>query len=396
MRVRQTKLKTLHKYLIRQVLATLFLTVAVFTFVLLIGDALKEILPMLISGRARLGTILEVTGYLIPFIWVFALPMGFLTATLLVFGRFSADQELTAARASGISLLSLVSPVLLLSIFFCGVSAWINMDIGPRSRVAFVNLRHKLLAELVNVALPEGRYIRDFPGYIFYTEKNDQGRLENVMIFELENETNVSTTIRAPRGEIEMDATNKQFVVNLSDARMLTPQKNGKFVPTSAAKLRFAFDLNTSTNQIYKPKISDMTFGQLQDELRDLEKNLSLPPSAVTNSAELRAQLAEAGRQRNDLTEPVRVEMNRQVAFSFACFGFALIGIPLGIRVHRRETNIGVAIALVLVLVYYSFMLVGESLSAHPEWSPHLIFWLPNFIFQAVGAVLLWRANRGI
>ncbi|MEJ0090180.1 MAG: LptF/LptG family permease [Limisphaerales bacterium] len=389
-------MKTLHNYLTRQVLASLILTVTVFTFVLLIGNVLKEVLPMIVTGRARADTMLTAIGLLVPFVWVFALPMGLLTAMLLVFGRFSADQELTAARASGISLLSLITPVLLLSLLCCGLSAWINMELGPQCRVAYVKLFARLSADLMlNSHLPERQFIRDIdPRYIFYTGKNHNGDLQDVMVFVLENETNSTTTISAPRGRMDVDKVNKQLVLHLYDARSITTGE--RVAISSSPDTLYTFPIFTIPEKYLRPGISDMTFWQLRAELADLESKLGLPATIATNSAEQRIQLALAAQARKDMTEPIRVEMNRQIAFSFACFGFTLVGIPLGIRVHRRETNIGVAIALGLVLIYYAFVLTAKSLSARPEFAPHLIVWLPNFIFQAVGAVLLWRANRGI
>ena len=392
-------MKTLHNYLTRQVLASLLLTVAVFTFVLVLGNGLRGILEVLVNGHARFGSIVEAVGFVIPFVLIFALPMGLLTTMLLVFGRFSADQELTAARASGISLLSLITPVLLLSLLCCGLSAWINMEIGPQCDVAYKKLLSGLGGELMNLQsperlLPEGQFIRDFPGWIFYTEKNNKGRLENVVALKLEDETNVSWTITAPTGKLENNSANKEITLNLFQPRGLT--SSGYFLNFKNLSITNYYPTNDLSQKFSKPKLSDMTFWQLRDELADRERELSLPPPAATNSVASPAQLREAAQRRADLTEPVRVEMSRQIAFPFACFGFTLVGIPLGIRVHRRETNIGVAVALGLVLVYYSFIILAESLSTRAEFAPHLIIWLPNFIFQAVGAVLLWRANKGI
>jgi lipopolysaccharide export system permease protein len=387
-------LKTLHKYITGQVLITMLMTVAVFAFVILLVSGLKDLLPALLSGHVSLGLILKAIGLSIPFACVYALPMGFITATLLVFGRFSADQELTAARAGGISLLSLTTPVLLLSLFFCAVSACFNMELGPRSHVAFVRLRNALIANVVNAELPEGRFIRDFPGYILYIGKNKNGELENVLIYQLENETNANTVLRATRGRLRTNRDANHLTMDLFDARLLNINAHGNNIGTFE-QYSFDFSLAASSNHIFKPKISDLTFPQLQNELRELE-NLNSPFVATNSPNDLRIQMENLQREQKDFAEPVRVEMHRQIAFSFACFGFTLIGIPLGIRVHRRETNVGIAIALVLVMIYYGFVVLGESLATRPEFYPHLILWIPNFIFQAAGAVMLWRANRGI
>ena len=388
-------MKTLHAYLVRQILASLVITVMVFTFVLLLGNALQGILPLLVNRQLSLGVVAQAAGLLIPFAWVFALPMGMLTATLLVFGRFSADQELTAVRASGISLLSLVSPILLLSVALCAFSALVNMEVGPRCRVAYNNIIFNLKAKMSGALLPEGRYIKEIPGFSFYVKKNRGGELQDVTVWVLKDETN-TTTIRAARGKLEVDAPKKQATLILYDGKIVD-FVDGRMIPGAFAELPYPLPIGGSQQSGFHSGISDMTYLQLWDELHDWEHRLNKQVSGRNLSKEqLQARKRELEKLVGDPTTPIRFKIHQQVAFSFACLSFTLVGIPLGIRMHRRETNVGIGVALVLVAVYYSFILIGQSLDNRPEWAPHLIVWLPNFLFQAVGAVLLWRANRGV
>lgn len=384
-------MKTLHLYLTRQVMAALVLTVAVFTFVLLLGNLLKEILELLVNRQASLLSILQALGYLIPFVLVFALPMGLLTATLLVFGRFSADQELTAARASGVSLLALITPILLLSVVLSGLSAWFNMQLGPQCRMAYKALLFRIGAERPTALVQENQFVRLSTNYIIYVGKVDGPNLRNLVVYQMdtnapppETESPANSSFRPAPGSIRVPsvaaiytAPDATLVVHTNTGLMELdmPQVEGTYVTSStlisgqSAGMKLTLPINLSQRSLGGPPLSDMTLAQLLDTYYEFR------------------------RQGIDVT-PVKVQMHRQAAFSFGCIGFTLIGIPLAVRAHRRETSAGFGIALVLVLIYHSFAILAQAWETYPQRHPELILWVPNLLFQGLGAWLLWRANR--
>src|ERR1041384_6621370 len=322
------------------------MTVAVFTFVLMLATVLKEVLALLVNRQATFLTVIQAIGLLIPFVMVYALPMGMLTATLLVFGRFSADQELTAVRASGISLVALVTPVLLLSVLMSCVCAAINLEAAPRCRVAYKHLLFSLGVEKLGRLLPEKTFIKDFPGMILYVGKINGTNLQDVWCYDLDAAGKVKSQLRAENGTLQMDRASKTLNMQLFKT-WRTEIIEGERRPYYAGEAGLELEIKEKTEK--EPDLSDLTFVQLQAKKRELE------------SLGIRD------------TTPVQVYMHSQVAFSFACIGFTMVGIPLGIRAHRRETSIGVALALVLVGVYYSFFILGQSLGTHPQLAPHLI-----------------------
>ncbi len=376
-------MRTLHIYIAKQILATLLLTVTVFMFVLILGNALKTIVPLLVNGQATFGLVFKALGLLLPSILGFALPIGLLTAILLFFGRFCADQELTALRSSGISLLHAALPIIVLSLVLSGVCAAINLHFGPLCRAACKNLIHSINLQAAANWITENALIKDIPGYWIYIGKITGNRLEEVRVFERVEGKTVGD-YNAQSGRLDIDNEKRLLQITLTNATgriRYRKEDDWQMFEVPGVWHSAPIPVKDSSHKRRKPKLSHMTWDQLQTEWRlrkHAEEETSISPAATAKTIEI-------------LT-PVKVQIHHQAAFSFACFSLALVAIPLGIQSHWR----GIGWSLLLLSLYYASPIFVQSLDTRPEWHPELIVWLPNFLFQGLGCFLLWKANRGI
>lgn len=375
-------MRTLNRYIVLDYLVIFLAALGLITFVMTVGALVKAV-DLMARG---ISPALIVKFFLlnIPYILSFSMPISTLFAALLLFGRLSMDSEISAMKSCGISLWRLAAPLILLSILFSGICIYINSEVAPVAKYANRELLRTMgVDEPINL-LEEGRFIRDFPGLMIYVGHKNGTVVKDVVSYELDKQGNIKRSVRAKHGNIVSDSTNRLLLVKLYDVRIEMPDAkdphdiskttyiNAQYYPV---KLDFGKLLKKGKSTVMKR--GQMRMGQLIDRIQHVERDFPMLPAAE--------QLVEKTR--------LIVEANQRVSIAIGCFSFMLIGIPLGVKSHRKETSAGMILSLVIVFAYYLFIVVAKALTDYPWLHPNLILWMPLIVAQLLGLWLIRRSS---
>ena len=128
-------MKIIDRYIAGEIVGTVIWSISVISLMLVVGNAMRELLTVLMSHQLPLNYVLSIFGYLLPFSMIYSIPWGVLVAILLVFGKISSDNELVALRANGVGIPRVCVPVFVLAAIFFGLCLWINLYMAPIAQV---------------------------------------------------------------------------------------------------------------------------------------------------------------------------------------------------------------------------------------------------------------------
>src|SRR5919204_5660313 len=367
-------MKLIDRFVSRELLVNVAFAIAVLSLVLVVGNIFRKLLPLLVNHDVPIEYLITFIAYVLPFSLIFTIPWGLLTAILLVFGRLSADNELIALRANGVSVPRVCVSLAFVALVCTAISLWLNVQVAPAAQEKLRSSLYDLATRNPMALFGSDQVIDEFPGRKIYVGKKDGNRLENITVFEMNEQALPVRVTFARTGILEADLPNKQILMRLYDARY---QQRDEKNPLDLRKIRDGINMAEGTLPIGL------------DELYEKEKKR--PSRSALSIEQLLEQLkSENSRERS----ASRTEINKRFSFPFACVAFAIIGVPLGVTAHRRETSIGFAMGLIVATTYFLFVIIGDTLRGNPHAHPELLVWFPNVLFIILGWLLFRRMAR--
>ena len=364
-------MRILNFYIAKNFLATFLMAIGVLTFGMT-GANLMKVFDYLARG-IPVSTAMEFLLYTLPMALAFTIPWASLVAIMLVFGRLSADNEITAMRACGISILQIVSPIMVMSLILTCLCIYIQLDVGTKALGQARSLLKEVAVKHPTAALQPGMAVDFGQLNIRYDSMDEDGNIYDIRILALGRDDSIKQDISALRGRIETDDVKQILSIILYYASIETHGTD---------------DIGASIVASGEQTVIMLPYGREFNEREDVA-----PRDKYLTYRGIYARSILDKKNGEDTTR-LEVELNQRIALALAPIAFMMLGLPLAIRTSRRETSIGLFISVALAAAYYGGVLVSDAIRNHSAFFPQYIVWIPPLLFQLFGVWYIVRIAK--
>jgi len=390
-----------------------------------------------ILGKGLLFTdIFEFVVFNLAWMVAMSAPIAVLLATLMVYGRLSANYEIVGLSSSGISHIKIAFPSIVFGFLMAGALVFFSAEVLPEWNHHARNLGRAIFKKRPDLSVEPGFFLHlEGEGdakYVVYTAEKEDTLFKNVLIYNL-SDSKMHETIFANFGSMKTHGEN--LVLSLKEGEIHTLDENEEYTQIQFQRHRFTIpldnlDLEKSGNVHRSDREMNLAmldakigkyFDNIQQSLKRIQKQFpdeKFPENPTQNEIlqhiqELRNSFHgetfvfdinddKAKRQKRRIKSELdiiksyerqinryRVEWHKKFSIPFASFIFVLLGFPLGVRIRGGSLSLAVATSLGIFLVYWAFLIAGEELADRMIVTASSAMWTPNAI-MGVFALILW------
>lgn len=375
-------MRTLHRYILSSFLTTFLLAMLVLTFVMTIGlvfSSMKFIARGMPAGVFLMSIVQSLPGTL-----SYSVPIAALVSSLLVFSRLSSDSEISAMRSCGVPLVAIMRTPVLLAVLLSLVCLYINDNVSPDSNYAR-SFRRKAFRTKDLTALIEPGTWAEVGDYDIFVARRSGENLDDLRVNQPMKNGGVRE-ITAAHAVIRSETDEEGNPVSFLDMRTVTIDPFNEDQPGAMRADTWKLPLSALTRKEGEPdpkedkapprhRIKDMRSWEL---MRDILVARTIPPRTAPEKRAI---------------SRAKAEIASRLSLAMACFCFVIVGIPLGIQNHRRQSSIGLALAGSVAGAFYLFCILGESLAKNPTFNAHWIIFTPVLICLVLAAIATKKQN---
>ena len=391
-------MRLLQRYILFELLKVFLFLLSVLTVLLVFVGVFREVAA---SGLGPFQ-ILQILPFVVPSLMPFTIPATLLFAVCVVYGRIAGDQEVTAAKAAGINVFSLLWPAFLLSIVMSIISLVLTDQVIPW---AVGNIQRTVALAMEDIFLDMLRtnhqVTDDRQGYSI-TVMDVRGKTLIKPTFQYAPRGHSPVTVQAARSTLEFDLEQHQVILHLVQGHIDIPghrrvwfEKEDKPFPmpqevsqpsprnTTIHKLHIRMNgIEHRIDELDEKQDAEMAMALL---LGDFQRMLHEDYVAYSQMRKF---------DREDLNR-LRTEIFGRFAMSTSCFFFVLIGGPFSILQGRRQFLTSFFLCfLPILLIYYPIALLMISLGKKGQINPAYGMWSGNALFAVVGVWVLYKVLK--